>query len=114
VTELIDYLVKLEQVDKTRRLDSNKSIKPDEGKHQRTNMIRGDNNDEQHDTDDMDNNEDINNPKEVRACPTCGKHHCGRCWHKNKKMTSKAKSFVLVLMVNRVKKRCILWKRLKN
>jgi hypothetical protein len=28
VTELIDYLVKLEQVDKMRRLDSDKSIKP--------------------------------------------------------------------------------------
>jgi hypothetical protein len=47
-------------------------------------MIRGDNNDEQRDTDHMDNNEDINDPKEVRACPTCGKRHRGGCWHKNK------------------------------
>jgi hypothetical protein len=37
VTELIDYLVKLEQVDKMKRLDSDKSIKPNESKHQQTN-----------------------------------------------------------------------------
>jgi hypothetical protein len=87
LTELIDYLVKLEQVDKMRRPDPAKNIKPYEGKHQRTNKIRGDDNhDEQHDLDDMDNNEDIDDPKEVRACPTCGKcHRGGRCWHKNKK-----------------------------
>jgi hypothetical protein len=47
-------------------------------------MIQGDNNDEQHDTDNMDDNEDIDDPKEVRACPMCGKRHCGCCWHKNK------------------------------
>jgi hypothetical protein len=79
VTELIDYLVKLEQVDKMKRLDSDKNIKPNEGKHQRTNMLQGDNNDEQHD-----NSEDIDDPKEVRACPTCGKRHRGHCWHKNR------------------------------
>jgi hypothetical protein len=86
LTELIDYLVKLEQVDKMKTLDdSDKSFQPnEEGKHQRTNMIQGDNNDEQHGTDNMDNNEDIDDPKEVRACPTCGKHHRGHCWHKNK------------------------------
>jgi hypothetical protein len=32
----------------------------------------------------MDDNEDIDDSKEVRACPMCGKHHRGRCWHKNK------------------------------
>jgi hypothetical protein len=48
-------------------------------------MIQGDNNDEQHNSDDMDDNEDIDDPKEVKACPTCGKHHRGHCWHKNKK-----------------------------
>jgi peptide methionine sulfoxide reductase MsrB len=33
----------------------------------------------------MDDNKDIDDPKEVRACPTCGKRHLGHCWHKNKK-----------------------------
>jgi hypothetical protein len=32
----------------------------------------------------MDDNEDIDDPKEVRECSTCGKSHRGRCWHKNK------------------------------
>jgi hypothetical protein len=65
--------------------DPAKNSKPNhEGKHQRTNKIRYDNNDEQHDSDDMDDNENIDDPKEVRACPTCGKRHRGRCWHKNK------------------------------
>jgi hypothetical protein len=64
-----------------KRSDPDKIIKPNEGKHQQTNRIWGDNNDEQHDTDDMDNHEDINDPKEVKACSMCGKHHSGRCWH---------------------------------
>jgi hypothetical protein len=36
---LIDYLVKLEQVDKMKRSDPDKIIKPNEGKHQQTNRI---------------------------------------------------------------------------
>jgi hypothetical protein len=32
----------------------------------------------------MDDNEYIDDPKEVRACSTCAKHHHGHCWHKNK------------------------------
>jgi hypothetical protein len=77
-------------------------------------MIRGDNNDEQHNSDDMDNNEDIDDPKEVRACPTCGKCHHGRCWHKNKN-NKQGKKFVLdLLLVNQLQKRRILWKRSKN
>jgi hypothetical protein len=40
VTEPIDYLVKLEQVDKLRRSDPDKYFNPNEGKHQQTtNMI---------------------------------------------------------------------------
>jgi hypothetical protein len=96
-----------------RKSDLAKNIKPYEGKHQRTNKIQGDNNDEQHDSNDTDDNKNIDNPKEVRACPTCGKRHRGRCWH-NKKTISKAKSFILDLLVNRIKKRRILWKRSKN
>jgi hypothetical protein len=70
--QLIKYLEKLEQVDKMKRLDPEKSIKPTEGRHQQTNMIRGDINDEQNDTYDMDNKEEIK-----AACSMCGKLHHG-------------------------------------
>jgi hypothetical protein len=67
-----------------KRLDTKES-KPHKGKHQRINMIQGNVNDDgQH----MDNNEEIDDPKEIEACSTaCGKHHDhGRCsWHENKK-----------------------------
>jgi hypothetical protein len=113
LTELIDYLVKLEQVDKMRKSDPAKNSKPYEGKHQRSNKIQGDNNDEQHDLDDMDDNEDIDDPKEVRACPTCGKRHRGRCWHKNKK-DKQGKKFRPGSAGKPAQEKRILWKRSKN
>jgi hypothetical protein len=69
------------QVDKMKRSDSDKSKKPQH--QQTTNMIWGYVNDEQHD---MDDNEDINDPKEIKACSMCGKNHRGHCWHRNKKV----------------------------
>jgi hypothetical protein len=79
VTELIDYLVKLELVDKMRiQTKALNPMKVNTNQLIRFEVITMMNNMT------MDDNEEIDDPKEVRACPTCGKHHRGRCWHKNK------------------------------
>jgi hypothetical protein len=68
VADLIDYLEKLEQVDKLKKsVNANKEGKPHE-------EIRSNAKKKQQ----TDSNED------KAACDTCGKRHHGECWHKNK------------------------------
>jgi hypothetical protein len=75
LAELIDYLKKLEQVDKMKKfVDANNKGKPYEGKHKRSKVICGNAKKKQRTT----------NKEDVAACDTCGKHHRGECWHKNK------------------------------
>jgi hypothetical protein len=75
LAELIDYLEKLEQVDKLKKsVNADKEGKPHEGKRKRSKEIRGNAKKKQR----TDSKED------VEACDTCGKCHCGECWHKNK------------------------------
>jgi hypothetical protein len=79
LAELIDYLKKLEQVDKMKKsVDANKEEgKPYEGKKcKQSKEIHGGNaKKKKQRTDDK---------EDVAACDTCGKRHCGECWHKNK------------------------------
>jgi hypothetical protein len=75
LAELIDYLEKLEQVDKMKKnVDANKEGKPYGGKHKPSKEIRSNAKKKQRTGD----------KEDVAACDTCDKCHRGECWHKNK------------------------------
>jgi hypothetical protein len=75
LAELIDYLKKLEQVDKMNKsVNANKEGKPQKGKGKPSKEIRGNAKKKQR----------TNDKEDVAACHTCGKRHRGQCWHKNK------------------------------
>jgi hypothetical protein len=117
LTELIDYLVKIEQVDQMKRLDPKKSFKPNKGKHQPTNRTRI------FEVITMMNNMTwmIWMIMKTLIIQKRLKHALLRVASaivlfvgiKIKKI-SKTRSFVLDRLVNRLKKRRIIWKRSKN
>jgi hypothetical protein len=74
LTELIEYLEKLEQVDKMRKSMESNNSKPYKGKHKRSKEICSN----------AKMKQQTGNKEDVEECDTCGKHHCGECWHKNK------------------------------
>jgi hypothetical protein len=76
LAELIDYLEKLEQVDKMKKsVDANsKEVKPHEGKCKQSKEICGN----------AKKKQQTDNKEDVAACDTFGKRHRGECWHKNK------------------------------
>jgi hypothetical protein len=74
LAEFIEYLEKLEQVDKMKKSVDTDKGKPYEGKRKRSKRIHGNARKKQRTGD----------KEDVDACATCGKHHRGECWHKNK------------------------------